>query len=76
MAKASDILTKEEKGGPRASDEIMSAGSAGLTKRLRIEYGKYNAEAQSSGEDPKPWEEWLSPDYELDKRGLAYPVKG
>jgi hypothetical protein len=75
MAKASDILTKEEKGGPRASDEIMEAGSAALTKKLRIEYGKYNADAQTSGEDPQPWEEWLRPSYALDKRGLAYPIK-
>jgi hypothetical protein len=75
MAKASEMLMKEKKGGPSASEEMMNAGSAGLTKKLRIEYGKYNADAQTSGEDPKPWEEWLRPDYELDKRGLAYPVK-
>jgi hypothetical protein len=75
MAKASEIMMKEEKDKPRASDDLMNAGSAGLTKKLRTEYGKYNADAQASGEDPKPWEEWLRPDYELDKRGLAYPVK-
>ena len=75
MAKASEILTKEEKDDPKASEELTGAGSASLTKKLRIDYGKYNAEAQSSGEDPKPWEEWLKPSYALDKRGLAYPVK-
>jgi hypothetical protein len=69
------MLMKGKDDKPKASDEIMGAGNAGLTKKLRVEYGKYNAEAQSSGEDPKPWEEWLRPDYGLDKRGLAYPIK-
>ena len=69
------MLMKEKKAGMSASDEMMNAGNAGLTKKLRVEYGKYNADAQSSGEDPKPWEEWLRPDYGLDKRGLAYPIK-
>jgi hypothetical protein len=75
MANASEMLMKEKKDGPSASEEMMNAGSAGLTKKLRIEYGKYNEDAQGAGENPKPWEEWLKPDYELDKRGLAYPVK-
>jgi hypothetical protein len=75
MANASEMLMKKKQDGPSASDEMMNAGSAGLTKKLRVEYSKYNTDTQASGEDPKPWEEWLRPDYELDKRGLAYPVK-
>lgn len=75
MAKASEMLMKRDEEGPRATDELTGAGSAGLTKKLRIEYGKYNTEAQANGEASKPWAEWLAPDYALDNRGLVYKVK-
>ena len=36
MAKASEMLTKEEKDDPKASEELTGIGSAGLTKKLRM----------------------------------------
>lgn len=75
MANASEMLMKHDKGGPKASDELMGTGDAALTKKLRVECGGYNMKAQETGEKPMSWGEWLQPEYGLDKRGLAYRLK-
>ena len=55
-------------------DLTKLGGKPGLTKSLRIQYGKYNIEAQTNGEAALPWDEWLNQNgYELDKAGLAQP---
>lgn len=75
MPKASEILTKDEKSGPRASDELTGTGSAALTKKLRIEYDDYVVNAQENGAEHMPFHEWVAPEYALDRRGLAYKLK-
>ena len=70
MGSASDMIGKKDT--PSASD-TLGAGSALLTKKLRIEYGKANVEAQTGGDVAPSWAEWLGQQgYALDRQGLAY----
>lgn len=55
-------------------DHINAGGRAGLTKALRIQYGKYNTDAQLSDQVPLDWPDWLNQNgYDLDESGLAKP---
>jgi hypothetical protein len=57
-----------------ASDTIMGGtGDPFLTKKLRVQYGKENVDAQTQGQDLPPWEQWVSEQgYALDRAGLVY----
>ena len=72
MDSAADILVKKDT--PSAADTLQ-AGSAPLTKKLRIQYGKDNIEAQTNQGEVLSWSEWLGQQgYSLDRQGLAYKM--
>ena len=70
MDSASHMLVKPD--APSAAD-TLGAGSVMLTKKLRIKYGKEDADAQVNDTSAPPWAEWLGQQgYALDRQGLVY----
>lgn len=67
MPQASDVVTGEKK------DPL---GSAQLTKKLRIQFSRENIDAQTSGESPPAWEDWLQArGFGLNKGGMVFKAE-
>lgn len=73
MGKASEELNRTEAAGAAST---LQTGSATLTVKLRNQYGREDADAQTNDKSVPKWPEWLrSNGYGLDSKGLVYKIK-
>jgi hypothetical protein len=66
------MLAEAGRSAPSASGTV-GVGNPALTKKMRVQYDKYNIDAQTGGEEPLKWAPWLEREgYGLDSQGNVY----